>query len=116
LIRGQHLEDRLHHAVGDYDCASRHQASCDAWSPPICYLDHFASIYGCGTAFKLVVNCPSYEADIAENVPDFDTFAVRNEEEGALTFFIVNCHSTVTLDTAISLQGFCMANLMITKF
>jgi alpha-L-arabinofuranosidase len=77
-----------------------------AWRQTIYYPYYFASIYGRGTALNLVVKCPSYDADVADNVPYIDVSAVYNEEEGMLTFFVVNRHGSETLHTEFSLEGF----------
>ncbi len=77
-----------------------------AWRQTIYYPYYFASIYGRGTALQLSVNCPGYDADVADNVPYIDVSGVHNEEEGTLTFFVVNRHGSETLDVNISLEGF----------
>ncbi len=77
-----------------------------AWRQTIYYPYYFASIYGRGTALQLSVKCPGYDADVADNVPYIDVSGVHNEDEGTLTFFIVNRHGSESLDVSISLEGF----------
>jgi alpha-L-arabinofuranosidase len=84
----------------------------DAWRQTIYYPYYFASIYGRGTALQLSVNCAGYDSDVADNVPYLDVAGVHNEEEGTLTFFLVNRHGTETLDAEFSLQGFGKASLL----
>jgi len=83
-----------------------------AWRQTIYYPYYFASIFGRGTALNLAVQCPSYDADVADNVPYIDVSGVHNEEDGTLTFFAVNRHGTETLDVEFSLQGFEAAKIM----
>ena len=40
-----------------------------AWKQTIYYPYYFASIFGRGTALNLGVDCPGYDADVADNVP-----------------------------------------------
>ena len=77
-----------------------------AWRQTIYYPYYFASIYGRGTALNLSVKCPSYDADVADNVPYVDISGVHNEEDGTLTFFAVNRHGGEILDVELELQGF----------
>jgi alpha-L-arabinofuranosidase len=83
-----------------------------AWRQTIYYPYYFASIYGRGTALQLSVKSPGYDADVADNVPFIDVSGVHNEEDGTLTFFIVNRHGSETLDVSISLHGFGKASVI----
>jgi alpha-L-arabinofuranosidase len=82
-----------------------------AWRQTIYYPYYFASIFGRGIALNLMVNCPSYDADVADNVPYLDVAAVFNEEENMLTFFAVNRHGSEVLAMECSLEGFGIAKI-----
>src|SRR5699024_4713448 len=77
-----------------------------AWAQTIYYPYYFASVYGRGTALNLLVNSPGYDSIHADNAPYVDVSGVYNEEEGTLTFFLVNRHASETADVEVSLQGF----------
>ena len=83
-----------------------------AWRQTIYYPYYFASVYGRGTALKLAVKCPGYDADVADNVPYLDISGVYHEEEGTLTFFAVNRHASEVLGVEIDLQGFGAATII----
>ena len=83
-----------------------------AWRQTIYYPYYFASIFGRGTALNLAVNCPGYDADVADNVPYIDVAGVHDEAGGTISFFAVNRHATETLATEISLQGFGKATVI----
>ncbi len=59
-----------------------------AWRQTIYYPYYFASIYSRGTALNLSVNCPGYDAEVANNVFYIDIAGVHDEEGGTLTFFL----------------------------
>jgi len=82
-----------------------------AWRQTIFYPYYFASVYGRGTALNLAVTAPSYDADVADQVPYVDIAGVYDEAGGTLTFFAVNRHGTEQLDVEISLQGFAKATV-----
>ncbi len=77
-----------------------------AWAQTIYYPYYYASVYGRGTALNLQVNSPGYDSIHADNAPYVDVSGVHNEEEGTLTFFLVNRHASETADVEVSLQGF----------
>ena len=83
-----------------------------AWRQTIYYPYYFASVFGRGTALNLAVNCPGYDADVADNVPYIDISAVHDETAGTISFFAVNRHGTDALTTEISLQGFGAATII----
>jgi alpha-N-arabinofuranosidase len=83
-----------------------------AWRQTIYYPYYFASIFGRGTALQLAVNCPGYDAEVADNVPYVDISGVHDEEAGTLTFFAVNRHPTETLEVEVDLQGFGAASII----
>lgn len=83
-----------------------------AWRQTIYYPYYFASVFGRGTALNLVVNCPGYDAEVADNVPYVDVSGVHNEAEETLTFFAVNRHGSETLELDVALLGFGAASVI----
>ncbi len=77
-----------------------------AWAQTIYYPYYFASIFGRGTALNLIVNSPGYDSVHQDNTPYVDVSGVHNEDEGVLSFFLVNRHGTEAIDVSVSLQGF----------
>ena len=77
-----------------------------AWAQTIYYPYYFASVFGRGTALELVTQSPGYESPHAARTPYVDVAGVHNEDEGVLTFFLVNRHASETIETEVSLQGF----------
>ena len=83
-----------------------------AWRQTIYYPYYFASRYGRGEALHLGVKSPSYDAEVADNVPYLDVSGVYDEEGGTLTFFAVNRHGEKSIDLEASLHGFGEARLV----
>ncbi|WDR06975.1 alpha-N-arabinofuranosidase [Devosia rhodophyticola] len=77
-----------------------------AWKQTIYYPYYFASVYGRGTALNLLVNSPGYESNHEDNTPFVDLSSVHNEDDGTLSFFLVNRHGTESIEVDIDLQGF----------
>ena len=77
-----------------------------AWRQTIYYPYYFASIFGRGTALRLAVTCPGYDADVADNVPFVDVAGVHDAAGGTVTLFAVNRNPTDSIDMEVSLQGF----------
>src|SRR5271165_1031027 len=83
-----------------------------AWRQTIYYPYFFASVYGRGEALQLSVQCPGYDAEVADNVPYVDISGVYDEEGGTLTFFAINRHGGQSIDLEASLQGFGEARIV----
>ena len=83
-----------------------------AWRQTIFYPYLFASMYGRGTALRLHVDCPAYDAAVAAEVPYLDIAGTHDKEKGALTFFLINRHADETIDADVALQGFGAARLI----
>ncbi len=83
-----------------------------AWRQTIFYPYLFASLHGRGTALHLNVDCPTYDAAVAANVPYLDVAGVHDTERGTVTFFIVNRHAEETADISIRLEGFAAASVV----
>ena len=77
-----------------------------AWRQTIYYPYGFASTYGRGHSLNLSVKCPSYDADVADNVSNVDLSIVQNDEEDTLTFFAVKHGGSEYLDVSLVSQGF----------
>jgi alpha-N-arabinofuranosidase len=77
-----------------------------AWAQTIYYPYFFASVFGRGTALQLVTNSPGYETSHAKDTAYVDVSGVHNEEDGTLSFFLVNRHTSESIETEVSLQGF----------
>jgi len=77
-----------------------------AWRQTIFYPFQFASAHGRGTALRLDVDCPAYDADVAAGVPYLDIAGVHDGDAGTLTFFAINRNGEEPLATTISLEGF----------
>ncbi|MGE0685137.1 MAG: alpha-N-arabinofuranosidase [Dehalococcoidia bacterium] len=78
----------------------------DAWRQTIYYPFFFASQFGRGTALRLAVESPGYDAAVAADVPYLDISGVYNSDDGTLTFFAVNRHPDEEAQVEISLVGF----------
>jgi alpha-N-arabinofuranosidase len=83
-----------------------------AWAQTIYYPYYFASVYGRGTALQLVANSPGYETTHDKNTAFVDVSGVHNEEDGTLSFFLVNRHTSESIETEVSLQGFANASII----
>ncbi|WEK06677.1 MAG: alpha-N-arabinofuranosidase [Candidatus Devosia phytovorans] len=77
-----------------------------AWAQTIYYPYYFASIFGRGTALDLKVDTPTYDGKYGQNAGYVDVSGVYNEDEGTISFFLVNRHGTEAADVSLSLQGF----------
>jgi alpha-N-arabinofuranosidase len=77
-----------------------------AWRQTIFYPYYFASVFGRGTALKLIVDSPTYQAKDVGAVPYLDVSAVHDAATSSISFFIVNRHGTDVLDLDISLLEF----------
>jgi alpha-N-arabinofuranosidase len=77
-----------------------------AWKQTIYYPYYFASIHGRGTALNLGVDCPGYDADVADNVPYLDISGVHDAEAKTVTFFAVNRHPSEALELSLNLASF----------
>jgi alpha-N-arabinofuranosidase len=77
-----------------------------AWRQTIYWPFLFASKHGRGTALRLAVEVPGYNAAAAANVPWLDIAATHDADAGTITFFAVNRHATETMEAAVALDGF----------
>jgi alpha-N-arabinofuranosidase len=77
-----------------------------AWRQTIYWPFQFASKHGRGTALKLAVEVPTYDAAAADRVPWLDIAGVHDADGGWLTFFAVNRHGIDTIEAEVALEGF----------
>ena len=54
----------------------------------------------------MVTSSPGYETTHAADTPFVDIAGVHNEAEGTLSFFLVNRHTSESIETEVNLQGF----------
>ncbi|RDJ05869.1 alpha-N-arabinofuranosidase [Rhizobium grahamii] len=77
-----------------------------AWRQTIYYPFQFASNHGRGTALRLDVDCPRYDADVAADVSYLDIAGVHDADSGTLTFFAINRHGEEAMTIDLSIEGF----------
>jgi alpha-N-arabinofuranosidase len=77
-----------------------------SWRQTIYYPFKFASAHGRGTALRLDVDCPTYDADVASGVKYLDIAGVHDGDAGTLTFFAINRNGSETMDVDLGLEGF----------
>jgi alpha-N-arabinofuranosidase len=77
-----------------------------AWRQTIYWPFLFASKHGRGTALRLAVEVPGYNAAAAADVPWLDIAATHDADAGTITFFAVNRHGSETMEAAVALDGF----------
>lgn len=77
-----------------------------AWKQTIYHPLHLASRNGRGTALRLDVECPTYNADVAANVSYLDISGVHDGDAGTVTFFAVNRNGEEPLEIALGLERF----------
>jgi alpha-N-arabinofuranosidase len=83
-----------------------------AWRQTTYWPFLLTSLHGRGTALQLAVASPTYETEIAGDVPWLDIAGVRDEAAGTVTFFAVNRHPSRPLRAEIALQGFGVPRLL----
>lgn len=77
-----------------------------AWRQTIYYPFQLASRNGRGVALHLDVDCPSYNADVAADVPYLDIAGVHDADAGTLTFFAINRHGEEAMSIDLSMERF----------
>jgi alpha-N-arabinofuranosidase len=77
-----------------------------AWRQTIYWPFMLASRHGRGTALRLSVDVPCYQASVAEDVPWLDIAGVHDADLGTLTFFAVNRHATESIEADVALDRF----------
>jgi alpha-N-arabinofuranosidase len=77
-----------------------------AWRQTIYWPFMLASKHGRGTALRLAVDVPTYDADVAAGVPWLDIAGVHDADAGTLTLFAVNRHGSETMEAEIRLDRF----------
>ncbi len=77
-----------------------------AWKQTIYHPFHLASRFGRGTALRLDVDCPTYDADAAAGVSYLDIAGVHDGDAGTLTFFAINRNGTEPMEVSLGLERF----------
>ncbi|WEX89815.1 alpha-N-arabinofuranosidase [Sinorhizobium garamanticum] len=83
-----------------------------AWRQSIYYPLQYASKYGRGTALNVVASSPTYDCEVAQDVPYLDLSAVLQEDGKSLAIFAINRSIDEPLDLTIDLQGFKRAKVV----
>ena len=83
-----------------------------AWKQTIYYPFLYASLYGRGTSLRTIVDGPTYDSAVGDDVPYLDLSAVRSASGDGLTLFAVNRHLDEALDLSVALDGFPAARLV----
>ncbi|MBB5573328.1 MULTISPECIES: alpha-N-arabinofuranosidase [Rhizobium] len=77
-----------------------------AWRQTIYYPLQLASKYGRGTALNVSASGPTYDCEVAQDVPYLDISAVLHEGGKSIAVFAVNRSVDQSLDLSVALQGF----------
>ncbi|MBP0484795.1 alpha-N-arabinofuranosidase [Sagittula salina] len=83
-----------------------------AWATTIYYPYQFASLYGRGTALNVAVDCPRYDARVAQDVKYLDVSAVLAPDGRSLAVFAVNRHPEEPMEVDMALHGFAGARVI----
>jgi alpha-N-arabinofuranosidase len=76
-----------------------------AWRQPTYYPFLHASKYGRGTAIKANITAPKFDCNLRTDVDSLDSVAVRDEEKGETTVFILNRNLDLDIKTTITVCG-----------
>ncbi len=76
-----------------------------AWRQSIYYPLQFASKYGRGTALAVSAAGPTYDCDVAQDVPYLDLSAVLQENGKSIALFAINRSLDEAIDLDVALQG-----------
>ena len=106
-------EDRLHRAAGERDRPDHDRKGRPGLGarPSTTPTTSPRSI-GRGTALQPRGQLAGLRKPACRKTPYVDVSGVRNEEDGTLTFFLVNRHATETIETEVSLEGFAAAQIV----
>ncbi|MQW89485.1 alpha-N-arabinofuranosidase [Sinorhizobium saheli] len=77
-----------------------------AWRQSIYYPLQYASKYGRGTALAVAQAGPTYDCDVAQDVPYLDLSAVLSDDGRSIAVFAINRSLDEPLGVTIDLQGF----------
>jgi alpha-N-arabinofuranosidase len=77
-----------------------------AWRQSIYYPLQFASKFGRGTALTVSSAGPTYDCEVAQDVPYLDLSAVLHEDGRSIALFAINRSLDEAMDLDIDLQGF----------
>ena len=77
-----------------------------AWVQTIFYPYMYASNYGRGVTMNTILDCPSYEADYAKEIPYIEHSVVWNEEKREIVVFAVNRNLDEETELDLVLENF----------
>ena len=77
-----------------------------SWRQTIYHPFQLASLNGRGTALRLDVRSPTYDADIAAGVSWLDIAGVHDADAGTVTFFAVNRNGEEAIEVSLALERF----------
>jgi len=77
-----------------------------SWRQTIYHPFQLASQYGRGTALRLDVDCPTYDADVAAGVSWLDIAGVHDADDGSITFFAINRNGEEALSVDLGIERF----------
>jgi alpha-L-arabinofuranosidase len=77
-----------------------------AWRQSIYYPLQYASKYGRGTALTVAQSGPTYDCEVAQDVPYLDLSAVLHEDGKSIAVFAINRSLDEPLGLTLDLQGF----------
>jgi alpha-N-arabinofuranosidase len=83
-----------------------------AWRQSIYYPLQYASKYGRGTALNVSTSGPTYDCDVAQDVPFLDLSAVLQDDGKSIAVFAVNRSLDEPLGITLDLQGFKQARIL----
>ncbi|QQA41708.1 alpha-N-arabinofuranosidase [Pelagovum pacificum] len=86
-----------------------------AWRQTIYWPYQFASLHGRGEALNVSVDGPTYNCEVASDVPYMDIAATWDRAAGTVTVFALNRHLTETAELSMSLTGFDSAEVIMHK-
>lgn len=83
-----------------------------AWRQSIYYPLQYASKYGRGTALTVSASGPTYDCDVAQDVPYLDLSAVLQDDGKTIALFAINRSLDEVMDLSVDLQGFKGATIL----
>jgi alpha-N-arabinofuranosidase len=76
-----------------------------AWKQTTYYPLQYASLHGRGEALNVAVDVPTYDSNVADDVPYLDVAAVRSPDGKSVAFFMINRHPDQAMEIDIGMAG-----------